>query len=137
MAATDLAPAPRVSRLAGLLYQHPLKFVLIMGGALVLVVVVLLILFRNRARSAAAMEKMLYTDALTGLPNYKAFTRDGRRIIEHHPEKYAVVYMDMHQFKAINDTFGYAAGDRLLISLSSLLQEFVDKGRAVCPGVCG
>lgn len=128
VAATDLAPAPRVSRLAGLLYQHPLKFVLIMGGALVLVVVVLLILFRNRARSAAAMEKMLYTDALTGLPNYKAFTRDGRRIIEHHPEKYAVVYMDMHQFKAINDTFGYAAGDRLLISLSSLLQEFVDKG---------
>lgn len=64
-------------------------------------------------------------DALTGLINRREFetrltqvihrARDGR-------EKHVVLYLDLDQFKLVNDTCGHVAGDELLKQLASVIQ---------------
>lgn len=64
-------------------------------------------------------------DPLTGLPNRRAFEES----IEHAVSTYrragdvvTLLYIDLDQFKPVNDTCGHAAGDRLLRELSGLLR---------------
>jgi len=64
-----------------------------------------------------AVSRQAYTDILTRLPNRRAL--DERLEIEvqrarrfNHP--FAVVMMDLDGFKAVNDTYGHATGDRVL-----------------------
>ena len=65
-------------------------------------------------------------DALTGLPNRTLFfdrlshlvARAGREV-----ERFAVAYLDLDEFKPINDTFGHATGDQVLIQTGIRLHE--------------
>jgi diguanylate cyclase (GGDEF)-like protein/PAS domain S-box-containing protein len=67
-------------------------------------------------------------DALTGLANRRAFEQQVSNVMlsltderEHH----ALCYLDLDQFKIVNDTCGHAAGDQLLQELTALLQQRV------------
>ena len=67
-------------------------------------------------------------DALTGLINRREFERRAERLfleIQHHKEEHALCFMDLDQFKVVNDTCGHTAGDELLRQLSQLLQSVV------------
>ena len=62
-------------------------------------------------------------DALTGLVNRHEFERRIQRVLETlrtTPGEYALCYMDLDQFKIVNDTCGHAAGDELLRQVSNL-----------------
>lgn len=58
------------------------------------------------------------TDPLTGALNRRGFSR---RVSATSPG--AVVHLDIDHFKAINDTFGHDAGDRLLCALAETLRD--------------
>jgi diguanylate cyclase (GGDEF)-like protein/PAS domain S-box-containing protein len=67
-------------------------------------------------------------DALTGLPNRTLFhdrltqaLAKGKR----HGGPLAVLFLDLDQFKVVNDTLGHAAGDRLLVVIADRLQQTV------------
>lgn len=63
-------------------------------------------------------------DALTGLINRSEFDRRLRRVLESARNgrgEHALCYLDLDQFKVINDTCGHVAGDELLRQLSQLL----------------
>jgi diguanylate cyclase (GGDEF)-like protein/PAS domain S-box-containing protein len=65
-------------------------------------------------------------DALTGLVNRQEFERRVARVLESAREDqslHALCYLDLDQFKVINDTAGHAAGDELLRQVSALLQD--------------
>ena len=69
-------------------------------------------------------------DALTGLINRFEFERRLTRLLDtmaEEPGPHALAYLDLDQFKVVNDTCGHAAGDQLLRELATRLQERMRK----------
>jgi diguanylate cyclase (GGDEF)-like protein/PAS domain S-box-containing protein len=66
-------------------------------------------------------------DALTGINNRRDFERRLKRILDspeaHRPS--ALLYLDLDQFKVVNDTCGHAAGDMLLRRISALMRSHI------------
>lgn len=68
---------------------------------------------------------MGYTDTLTGLPNRFAFTDYITELIER-GERFAAVSIDVNNFKSINDTLGFEAGNKVLIELATRWKALAD-----------
>lgn len=66
-----------------------------------------------------------YTDALTGLGNRHRFNRVIAEMIKHPERKFALCFLDLDDFKQINDNMGHDAGDELLIELGKRLKESI------------
>ncbi|WP_226648935.1 EAL domain-containing protein [Microbulbifer variabilis] len=69
-------------------------------------------------------------DALTRLPNRQYFERELQKLLSQCVDKrqhHVLLYLDVYQFKVINDTLGFVAGDQLLVQLVSLLQQGLSK----------
>ena len=67
-------------------------------------------------------------DVLTGLVNRREFENRMERALKSakaHETSYALCYLDLDQFKIINDTCGHSAGDALLGQVGSLLKSKV------------
>ena len=66
-------------------------------------------------------------DALTGLPNRTLFMEYLTKAIQRHQRNqdylFAVLFIDLDRFKIINDSWGHAVGDQLLMAISRLLRE--------------
>ena len=63
-------------------------------------------------------------DSLTSLPNRRAFEYQLEQAIEDsrtNDAAHALCYLDLDQFKVVNDTFGHAAGDELLRKLAGVV----------------
>jgi diguanylate cyclase (GGDEF)-like protein len=75
-----------------------------------------------------SQEKLTHTayyDLLTQLPNRTFFmdrlTQCVKRAKRHQDYKFAVVFMDVDQFKIVNDSLGHSAGDQLIVQISEKL----------------
>ena len=65
-------------------------------------------------------------DALTGLPNrllFKDRLEHGMVQVKRHGWTLAVMFLDLDKFKTINDTYGHAAGDAVLLTIAKRLKE--------------
>lgn len=72
------------------------------------------------------LNKIAYYDGLTGLPNKTLLEKDAEKIIDeakYNEERLAFLYVDIDNFKQINDTLGHSAGDKLLVHISELLKS--------------
>ena len=76
-----------------------------------------------------------FHDALTGLANRSLFLDRVQRAFIHsvrHPEyKFAVLFIDVDDFKKFNDSFGYAAGDQVIVELASRFASSLRRHQAV------
>jgi diguanylate cyclase (GGDEF)-like protein len=73
-------------------------------------------------------------DSLTGLRNRRAADEvltDLLRGAAATESSIAVAFLDLDLFKAVNDTYGHAAGDAVLVRLAQLLEQSVDTGDSV------
>jgi diguanylate cyclase (GGDEF)-like protein len=69
-----------------------------------------------------------FHDPLTRLPNRRLFHRRLERILQRtgRPDYvYAVLFVDLDRFKSVNDRFGHALGDKILVSAAHRLVEAV------------
>lgn len=74
------------------------------------------------------ISSMAYIDKLTGLPNRLLFEEKVNEIIEVKKltdEGFALIYMDIDNFKHINDMLGHEFGDLLLKSIANILKDFI------------
>ncbi|WP_268797340.1 EAL domain-containing protein [Pseudomonas huanghezhanensis] len=70
-------------------------------------------------------------DALTGLANRREFEYRLELALasrSHQPGNHALLFLDLDQFKLVNDTNGHAAGDELLRHICALLQQGIREG---------
>ncbi len=88
--------------------------------------------FHDVSRERQLHRKLAYHashDSLTGLINRREFEERlsaALKALREDPERrFALLYMDLDQFKVVNDTCGHAAGDLLLRQLGDLLQTRV------------
>ena len=86
-----------------------------------------IVVFHDISQIRAMAQQLLWQashDALTGLVNRREFERRLTELIEtartQHRE-HALMFMDLDNFKAVNDTCGHTAGDELLRQLTSVM----------------
>ena len=75
-------------------------------------------------RKAEAMERLAFLDPLTHQPNRRFLEMSLRTALveyQEHGDPFGVLVFDLNHFKAINDRFGHASGDRALIEVSKTL----------------
>lgn len=73
-------------------------------------------------------------DALTGLPNRSLFVDRLEQALaraDRHRGKIAVLFLDVDNFKVVNDSLGHEAGDKLLIEMSRRLRACIRPGDTV------
>jgi diguanylate cyclase (GGDEF)-like protein len=76
------------------------------------------------SRQHAELEALAASDQLTGLGNYRAFQEQLAAAVVDRAEA-TVIVLDLDHFKALNDTFGHAEGDRVLQAAATALARTV------------
>ena len=73
------------------------------------------------------LEHKAATDCLTGLYNHRRFQEELNKQIEAHKlsgQTFALFMIDIDNFKQINDIFGHQTGDKVLLNLALLMQNY-------------
>lgn len=88
----------------------------------------------ERKRAEETIRRMAYYDLLTGLPNRALF--DDRLAVaisraERDDSCFAVMFMDINDFKLINDSLGHAVGDAVLAEIGRRLSRVVRRSDTV------
>lgn len=79
----------------------------------------------------AQLQQLALTDALTDLPNRRAFESQAKRLFalaKRENFDLSVAVADLDRFKAINDTYGHPGGDYVLHAIAQTLKENMREG---------
>ncbi|MCK1512684.1 EAL domain-containing protein [Bradyrhizobium sp. 190] len=77
-------------------------------------------------RDQARIEHLAHYDALTNLPNRSLFQRHAEGLLlETEGREFAILYIDIDEFKRINDTLGHLIGDEFLKGVAERLRQSV------------
>lgn len=82
----------------------------------------------ERKLYAEKIHQLAYHDSLTNLPNRQQLKEKLNHILAHaerHHECFAIFFIDVDNFKHVNDTYGHDAGDDLLKQIASRLKSNV------------
>ncbi len=77
------------------------------------------------------LHRLALHDHLTGVWNRRAFDQDWENLVSLlHDQRLNIAYLlvDCNHFKAINDTYGHATGDRVLAIIAEILQQTLRRG---------
>jgi len=131
-AASLMAPAVLVIQWVT---ASPIDVLAIAAGSVVLYVLVIARLggvvsdlrstLTQRMRLEKELESRALHDPLTGLANRVLFADRLERALAQRAERVAVLFLDLDDFKTINDTFGHQAGDELLMAIADALRRSI------------
>ncbi len=87
----------------------------------------------ERKRYQVQLEHQANYDALTGLPNRNLLHDRMRQAVyaQRQPRSMAVAFMDLDNFKFVNDSLGHGAGDKLLKGMADRLRAVLREGDTV------
>ncbi|MGI9462888.1 MAG: GGDEF domain-containing protein [Aestuariivirgaceae bacterium] len=91
-------------------------------------------LLREAQAEVARLEPLVDLDPLVPLFNRRAFTRELDRVVSYcarYKTSAVLVYIDLDDFKSINDRFGHAAGDVVLKHVAHLLLQTTRKSDVI------
>ena len=76
----------------------------------------------TRRKQYEELNQLAYVDVMTGLPNRKS-AQNVFRMLNATPDNYCIVSLDLNGLKQVNDNYGHKAGDLLLQTAASTLNE--------------
>ena len=82
----------------------------------------------ERQRTAERIEQLAFNDSLTELPNRVLFAdriEQAFGAAKRYGRGFAVMYLDLDHFKAINDTYGHMVGDEVLVIVARRLRALL------------
>jgi diguanylate cyclase (GGDEF)-like protein/PAS domain S-box-containing protein len=85
----------------------------------------------ERKKNQDRIYKLAYEDPLTGLPNRKLFLDRMQHAIakaKRDKQRVSLMFIDLDDFKLINDTAGHMAGDQVLREVSNRVQYLIREG---------
>jgi diguanylate cyclase (GGDEF)-like protein len=79
-------------------------------------------------KAQVELQLLAATDFLTGISNHRSFSEAGEREIQRtlrygHP--LAALMIDLDHFKRVNDKYGHAAGDRVLVAITAAIRKLL------------
>ena len=81
----------------------------------------------SRLERARFLKNLLHRDGLTRLLTHTAFMEQAQSVVAHckrNPTRLAaLILVDLDRFKQVNERFGYATGDKVLVSLSTVMRQ--------------
>ncbi|MDO9008234.1 MAG: EAL domain-containing protein [Thiobacillus sp.] len=101
---------------------------LLCGAALLVGVIVAAVVLRYTARISREREHLAIHDALTGLPNRRLLLECLEQALAHarrNKTMIGVLFIDLDNFKRVNDTLGHAVGDQLICHVARRLRAAV------------
>ncbi len=89
----------------------------------------------ERYKAEKHLDKLAYYDVITGIPNRHSFQQKLEQAIEaalKTNKLMALLFLDLDNFKTVNDTLGHKTGDLLLKQASSRLSNVVRQSDYIC-----
>ena len=80
----------------------------------------------EKRRLLAALERMSYTDALTGLENRNQYIKVVQDYENDPPQTLGVIFADINGLKHINDAYGHGHGDQIIRHVAQLLRRSLE-----------
>ena len=89
---------------------------------------IIMYILYSKTKSQKTIEKIAYTDFVTGYSNWRKFELDVINLLKKSSQnnKYAMVIFDIDKFKAINDIYGHKKGNLILKNIASTLDELTN-----------
>jgi diguanylate cyclase (GGDEF)-like protein/PAS domain S-box-containing protein len=84
----------------------------------------------ERRNAEAAIYRMVWFDPVTGLPNRRRFEEELSKALlsrQSGSENGAILFLDLDDFKQVNDSLGHARGDKLLCAVGERLRSAVEE----------
>lgn len=78
----------------------------------------------ENALQLESLEAKVETDFLTGLPNFKSFSKKFEEALSKENTKVSLIVLDVDLFKKINDKYGHQAGNEVLQHMAEVLKGF-------------
>ncbi|EGF92271.1 diguanylate cyclase GGDEF domain protein [Asticcacaulis biprosthecium C19] len=105
---------------------HILMIALLIGGLILLLFALAGYSLLRLSRGEQVARTFALTDNLSGLPNRRALFEQLQRVDSKRGAAHkAVVFIDLDGFKDINDIYGHATGDKLIMIAAAALKEFL------------
>ena len=107
--------------------ENYIKANLSVFSGLVIVVLVVMIAFLTMLvfsiqKKSRKIYRMLYQDDITDGISYLKFEEEVKELVSETKEKYYILFADIHNFKYINDVFGYECGNKVLCAVEDFIQ---------------
>lgn len=90
--------------------------------------ILILLLVSTQARANRNISKVAYIDNVTKWPNWNRFVLDAPRLLKKNRKmKYAMVSLDIRQFRVISELDGYQMGEEILLQITDIMQKRIRK----------
>jgi diguanylate cyclase (GGDEF)-like protein len=101
---------------------------LILGAAATTTIVLVrqVSMLAENGRLMSRLQTLANVDSLTGIPNRRAFFEGAERLFDGAGQpsgRHSILMIDVDYFKAVNDTFGHRAGDRVLAVVAGCVKS--------------
>ncbi len=91
----------------------------------IIIVIAAYYIWSGKQRTKRLIDEHAYIDEIVGYSNFQKFVSDAQEMLHYTDVHYAIGYIDISNFKAINDFYGREQGDKVLKTVADRINDLV------------